>query len=212
MVAVDNTCAAAPPRPETGHTAAIVGFALAGSAVAAMAAPIFSAAGWGGASGFVSRFSLLLFIAAMVVEPLSRLIPALAPIGRERSNLLLAFAGASFASVACLVLPHYIFGEHLTLPAAAYSILTSVIVTVMLFSLHPGTRRRLGAPAWRAMQRVATAYFWTAFVLTGVDQSVGPHIPDAWPGFSLLLLTGAFLLRFADAFIARLRSPVRSAG
>jgi hypothetical protein len=41
---------------------------------------------------------------------------------------------------------------------------------------------------------------------------VGPHIPDAWPGFSLLLLTGAFLLRFADAFIARLRSPVRSAG
>jgi hypothetical protein len=211
MVAIENSHIL-PARPETGHTAAILGFALIGSAAAALAAPLVSDAGWQATSEFVSRFSLLLFVAAMVVEPLSRFIPALEPIGRERSNLLLAFAGATFASIGCIAVPHFLFGDHLPIPAAAYCLLTSAIVTVMLFSLHPGTQRLLGAPASRAMQRIATAYFWTAFVLIGIDQSIGPHIPDAWPGFSLLLLTAAFLLRFADAFLAHHRLLVRRAG
>ncbi len=75
-------------------------------------------------------------------------------------------------------------------PSVAYCILTASILAVMLFSAHPGTRRFLGGPAWRAMQRIATSYFWLVFALTGIGRLIGPHRPDYWHGFALLLLVG----------------------
>ncbi|MBS0470818.1 MAG: hypothetical protein JSR60_07080 [Proteobacteria bacterium] len=201
MVAIDNTMDAQ-PRTES-HPAPIIAFAAFGAAALAAVSLLMShdGNGWKSAADAVSRFSMLLFVAAMTVEPLSRLVPRFEAIGRERTNLVLAFVAASFAAIACVAAPHFLLGETLTVPAAAYCLVNGFILTVLLFCVHQETRRVLGAPAWRAIQRVATSYFWTVFVLIGVDKSIGPHIPDPWPGFSLLLLTAAFLLRFVDAFV-----------
>jgi hypothetical protein len=156
----------------------------------------------------VSRFSLLLFVAAMLVEPLGRLIPAMQSLGRERASLTLAFAAASGVSLACLAAPEMLSGVAMTLPAAAYCMFTALILVVMLLSAHPATIRYLGAPAWRALHRVATSYFWIAFALTGIDHLYGPHRQDDWYGFSLLLLTGALLIRFANSFLQHRRYRV----
>ena len=66
-------------------------------------------------------------------------------------------------------------------------------------------RHQLGAPVWRALQRIATSYFWMVFVITGIEHLYGPHRPDDWYGFSLLTLTAALLIRFADSFVQHRR-------
>lgn len=209
MVAIDSAHdMPAAPRFETGHTAHIVLFAFLGSALLAAASLVVFAAdgnGWAMAAQMVSRFSLLLFVAAMSAEPVARLVPPLRALGRERASLTLAFAASSFVALLCVVAPSQLGGEAMSAPAVAYCVLTGLILVVMLFSAHPATLRRLGAPAWRALQRIATSYYWLVFVITGLSHLVGPHRPDAWYGFSLLLLTATLLLRFADSFLAHWR-------
>jgi hypothetical protein len=206
MVAIDSSHEIPAPA-ETAHTGQIVLFAFLGSALLAAASVILNVSdgnGWRVAAEMVSRFSLLLFVAALVVEPLARLILTqfMQAVGRERGNLTLGFAAASAVALACLAAPSNLGGEGMSAPAMAYCALTTMILVVMLFSGHPATIRWLGAPAWRALQRIATSYFWLVFTLAGLEHLVGPHRPDGWYGFSLLLLTAALLLRFADSFMA----------
>jgi hypothetical protein len=194
---------------ETAHTGQIILFAALISAVLVAASLSLNAGtgnGWRVAAETVSRFSVLLFAAAMIVEPFARIVPGLRGIGRERGSLVLAFAAASAISLAALVAPFEFTGESLSAPTVAYCVFTAMILVVMLFSAHPATIRLLGAPAWRAMQRIATAYFWLVFTLSGIEHLIGPHRPDSWYGFSLLLLVGALLVRFADSFVAHWRS------
>ncbi len=211
MVALDNTYdSPGAVRADTARTVLIVLFALLGSALLAAGALIVDRAGgfgWRLAAETVSRFSLVLFVAAMVVEPLARIFPAvpLRAIARERAGLVLAFAMAAIVSLVCVAAPSYLGGDRMSVPAVFYSAITAAILVVMLFSAHPATKRFLGAPAWRTLQRIATSYFWLVFVLTGLDHLVGPHRPDAWFGASLLILTGAVLIRFADALVFKLR-------
>lgn len=213
MVAIDSTHDIPDrDRTQTGHTGSLVLFALLGSVLLAVASQAYYAAdgdAWSMAAQMVSRFSFVLFVAAMSVEPLARLIPfgPIQALGRERASLMLAFACASAVSLLCVAMPSQFAGQSMSAPAVAYVALTGLILAVMLFSTHPATVRRLGAPVSRALQRIATSYFWLVFVVTGLDHIVGPHRPDGWYGFSLLLLTGTLLLRFADSFVAHLRAP-----
>lgn len=209
MVAIDSSHdIPATARLETGHTGSIVLFALLGSALLAVASLVMDADegnGWLLAAQMVSRFSLLLFVAAMLVEPLGRLIPGLQSLGRERASLMLAFGAAAVVSLICVTAPAQLGGAEMTVPAAAYCVMTGVILVVMAFTAHPATIPYLSAPVWRALQRVATSYFWVVFVVTGIEHLVGPHRPDSWYGFSLLLLTAALLIRFADSFLQHRR-------
>jgi hypothetical protein len=195
---------------ETAHTGAIILFALL---VAALLAGVSLIAGtengnsWALAAEMVSRFSLLIFIAAMTVEPAARLLPRRLTIAAagERSSLVLAFVAVLAISLLCLVVPSWLGGQSISVRSTAYCILTAIILTVMLFSAHPGTRRKMGGPAWRALQRIAIAYFWLAFTIAGIGQIASPHRPDYWHGFSLALLVAALLIRFADSFLAHRR-------
>lgn len=209
MAMIDNTLVAPRKvRVETTHTGQIVLVALLGSVLLAAGAMFLGqGAGWRDAAEMTFRLSVLLFVAAMVVEPLARLIPAMPmrAIARERGSLILAFAMAAIVSLACILAPAYLGVEKMSAPTIFYTGLTAAILIVMLFSAHPATIRFLGAPAWRTMQRIATAYFWLVFTLTGIDHIVGPHRPDAWYGLSLLLLTGALMIRFIDAFAVKMR-------
>lgn len=219
MVAIEHIpdLPARPAQPST-HARALVLLALLGSAILALAALSFGAeigTDWRFASETVSRFSLLFFVAAMAVEPLARLFPAraLRQAASERPGLMLAFVAAAMLSLVLLVAPARLAldSEPLTVPTIAYALLTGAVLLVLLFSSHPATIRLLGAPAWRTFQRIATSYFWIMFVLTGIDRIVGPHLPDPWPGFSLMLLTVVLLLRFTDALVLHLRGFSRKA-
>ncbi len=211
MVAIDSTHdMPVRDRTATGHSGQIVLFALLGSVLLAVVSQAYDAAGdgWSLAAQMVSRFALLLFAAAMSVEPLARLIPAgaMRALGRERASLTLAFACAQAVSLLCVAMPSQFARQAMSAPAVAYCALTGMILAVMVASSHPAAAAGLGAPVSRALQRVATSYFWLVFVVTGLDHIVGPHRPDSWYGFSLLLLTGTLLLRFADSFVAHWRS------
>lgn len=213
MIAVENTHIAPEIRGETPHTGQVVLFALLISALIAVTSLMLGAEngyGWSQAAEMVARFSLLLFVAAMIVEPVARLLPSRATkaAGRERGNLILGFVAASVVSLVCMVAPSHLGGEPMAAPAIAYCLLTGSILVAMLFSSHPATIRFLGKPAWRTLQRIATTYFWLAFALTGMSHLIGPHRPDDWHGFSLLLLVGALLVRFADTFLAHYRGTM----
>jgi hypothetical protein len=212
MVALDSShdIPTAARRAETPHAGQVVLFALLMSALVAAAALNLPREGtnpWAFAADMVSRFSLLLFLAAMVVEPIARLIPSALTeaAARERPGLMIGFAFAIAVSLACLMAPTLMGTEKLVAPNAVYSALTAFIVVVLMVSSHPATMRLLGERAWRALQRIATAYFWIAFSLTGIDKTVGPHRPDDWYGVSLLLLVAALLIRFTASLVAQFR-------
>jgi hypothetical protein len=213
MVALDSAHdMPASASHRTVVTSSILLMAGLGAALLVAASLSLNAAtgdGWQVAAEMVSRFSLLVFAAAMLVEPLSRLIPTrfMQAVGRERGSLTLAFAAVSIVALACVAAPTELLGKAMPMEAVAYAGLTALILLVLLFSAHPATMRYLGAPAWRTMQRVATAYFWTVFFVTGIQHLVGPHLPDRWYGFSLLLLVGVLLVRFIDALVGHWRQP-----
>ena len=209
MVAIDSSFEPSPgARPETVNTGRLVGFAVLLTVLsAAVGFALQDGAGWATAADWCTRFALLIFVAAMTVEPLSRLIPvsALRTAARERAGLVMAFIAAMVLSIAFELAPWLVGGEPLPVTTAAYCLITGLILTVMLFSNHPATIRLLGAPSWRAMQRIASAYFWAAFMLISMCRMIGPHRPDNWHGFALLLLVTAVLLRFMDAFVMHWR-------
>lgn len=196
-------------RAKTPHTATIVVFALQCSALLVAASFVLNAGhAWGTAATMTSRFATVVFALAMVVEPIGRLFPVrfTQAAAQERSGLMLGFVVTSFVSLGCLLAPSQLHSQEMSVPAVAYAAFTSLILIVMLFSSHPATVRLIGAPVWRSLQRIAMAYFWMVFVLIGIDHMVGPHRPDGWHGFAVLLLVGALLIRFADAFMIQLRA------
>jgi hypothetical protein len=202
-----------PAKPiETTHAYAIVlGTVLVSFALVVASLFLHGVTGWNAASAMVSRLCVLLFVAAMVVEPLARLIPSRTTqaMAQERGAFLLAFAAADVTALACLLMPD---GGSLSTPTIAYCLLTGAILVVLLFSSHPATMRLLGGPAWRAMQRVALGYFWVVLALVAIGHLMGPRDTGAWYGFSLLLLVGAVLVRFADAFAAQYRALAQKVG
>ncbi len=191
-----------PPRPalETKHTRAIVlGTVLASFALVVASLLFDSGSGWNAASDLVARLSVVLFVAALVVEPLASLFPSRATqaAAQERGALVLAFMVADVMALACLLMPG---GAPLKAPAMIYCLLTGAILVVLLFSRHPASKRLLGGPAWRSIKAIAFAYFWVVFALQAANQLLGPDSSMYWPGFALLLLVSAVLVRVADAF------------
>lgn len=211
MVAIDSAFAPAGDlRNRTAYTTPIVLLALAGAVALAIGTLAFETGNsfaWHDAAEYVTRFSLVVFVAAMVVEPLSRIFPTrtMEAMARERGSLILAFVMVSIVSLACALTPSQLGGAKMAFQAFAYAMLTAAILIVMLFSAHPATKKILGGPAWRTMQRIATTYFWLVFTVTALDHIVGPNVTDRWWGISLLLLITAVLVRFTDALLFKLR-------
>jgi hypothetical protein len=210
MVAVDDP--GSMPELERRHSGEIVLLGVLGSALL-VGTSLRSAAGleaWQLAAELTLRFSMLLFVIAMTVEPISRLLraPSVRALGRERGGFMLAFGLAAATSLACVSAPYVLKIAAPSPPALVYCAMTGLILLVLLLASHSATIRILGAPAWRAMQRIATAYFWIAFALIGFDHVIGPHRPDHWYGYCLLLLVAALLVRFGDTLVTHLhRSP-----
>jgi len=205
MVAVDGTGGAF--HGTKAHTGEIVLLGSLGSGllVATSVEAVSGTTGWQLAAELVSRFSLLLFVIAMTVESVGRLIPlhTVRALGGERAGFIFAFALSAATSLACLGAPYVLRNVALSGPVIAYCGMTAFVLSIMLASGHPASIPILGRPVWRAMRRVAAVYFWVAFTLIGLDHVIGPHRPDNWYGSSLLLLVAAVLIRFSDALVTR---------
>ena len=53
----------------------------------------------------------------------------------------------------------------------------------------------------RALLATAMIYFWGCYAVMALSRISGPHRPDSWYGFSLVLMVGALLLRYADRWL-----------
>lgn len=166
-----------------------------------------TAIGWRLAAENIQRFSFFFFLPVFVVVPLARLFPALGlrPVALDRHKLVLAFATAFAVSLVCLIAPYQADSLSTLLhrvPATtfAYVLFGLGALLVMLAGAHDGAARYLGRWFVRLMDRCALIYFWALFGFAAVDHLMGPHRPDGFFGFSLILLVAALLIRFAASF------------
>lgn len=175
--------------------------------------------GWRFAAENIQRFSFFFFLTAFAVKPLARLFPSLGlePIARERHKLVLGFATALAVSLLCLIAPYNpavgstaTFLERVPATTLAYVVFGLAALVVMLAGAHDGAARYLGKWFVCLMDRCALIYFWALFGFAAADHLMGPHRPDGFFGFSLLLLIAALLLRFTDSFIAKRKAVLGS--
>jgi hypothetical protein len=200
----------AAPRTAFEHVRQLVLFSLAFSVMLAATALVVTGAsdGWRIASEMVSRFSVVLFVTALLVEPLARLFPSerLRRFAKLHDGIMLAFLAVFAMSLVLVLAPSALGATQLSIAAFFYSGLNGVILVVMLLSFSPARAGYLSAPAWRAMRRIATAYYWLAFTMWNFGQLNAPGRPDGWYAFSLFLLLSVILARLADWFVARQRA------
>lgn len=196
-------------RSSAGHARVLVLASLAVSVLLAVAALVLTDAadGWRVAAEMVSRFSVLVFVVALGVEPMARLFPhtKLRAVAREQDSLMFAFVAAFAGSLVCVLAPSTFGSAVLLLPAIFYCGLNGAILVVMCLSYNPASNVQLSAASWRAMQRIATGYFWLAFTMWDVGRLRISDHPDSWYGFSLLLLLGVAAIRLTRRLVARQR-------
>lgn len=188
----------------------LVQISLAFSVMLAIAAFAVTgpADGWRAAAEVVSRLSVVTFVAALASEPLARLFPSatMHAVAREHDSLMFAFVAAFAVSLVCVLAPALLGMAQFTAPAILYAGLNVAVLVVLLLSFRPAVIEKIGARSWRAMQRIATAYYWLAFTMWNFGRLGTSDHPGSWYGFSLALLFGVIVLRLADWFVARQRA------
>lgn len=162
---------------------------------------------WFAATENVSRFSAMVFLVLFAGEPIAYFLPSTTPLSRERNRKAIdaAFLCAYATYLAFLV-------ARLTFAPSASAIETAILCTaasvapVALAWSSAGGKTAQRGIARSAVRTAAIVWFWLVFVAGDIDHLYGPHRPDRYFGISLLLLTGALLLRFAAALVRKLRA------
>jgi hypothetical protein len=160
-----------------------------------------------GASTEILLAASFVFVAYYVAAPISRLFRSDIgrTIGEERFALAYAFAGMMAVFITCILTPDTVSGARIPLPSLTYAVMTVLVGAVFLLSA--GNKRADGSVTLRTFQSLSSGYFWLLFAFSNLDHMVGPHRPDDNPyGLSLLLLVLALIVRFADAFMLRLKA------
>lgn len=157
------------------------------------------------------RFACLVYFAAIVAGPAMRLIPWLrvrrpTDIGRQLIWGFCASAGIYFASliVPNTLTPPSLDHAGLTFGMALFAIFGAALTAVIAYAASP--RSGLGEQSRHAILGAGLAYYWFAYLLTGLSHLSGPHRPDGFYGWSVTLMLLALLARFADNVIAKTRA------
>ena len=168
----------------------------------------FDAIGFRVASEAATRFASLIFFASIIAGPLCRLFPAHAfrAYGVLRRDILLAFCASYGVYILRVVTPHLLALQGVTPGMMLFAAFSAGILAAMAGAATDWFETRLGRPAQRAVLGVAAGYFWLLFTLAGIIHLNGPHRPDGYYGFCLLLMLAALLLRFADSFMIHLEA------
>ena len=156
------------------------------------------------------RLAAFVFFAAAVAGPVSRLLPleGMRHLMALRRQLIWSFCVSYGVFLAMTLLPNTLGGvlhADLTAGMTVFSIFGGFIVAVLAYATGTDAAALVGEPARHALVKIAGAFFWLTYALTGLAHLSGPHRPDAFYGISLSLMIFALLLRFADRFVAKLR-------
>lgn len=157
------------------------------------------------------RFASLVYFAAIIAGPLARLLPwpALKRLLAERSQLIWGFCASFGVFLASLLAPNTLTPpsldhEGLTMGMALFVFFGAGLAIVVAYAAAP--QPNLSEQARRAILGAGMAYFWLAYTLTGLSHLSGPHRPDGFYGFSLMLMVAALLLRFADQMVTKMKA------
>jgi len=148
------------------------------------------------------RFACLVFFAAAIAGPVTRIVPweRLRRAGQERRQLIWGFCGSVGVYLASLIVPNT-----LTPSSLDHEGLTVGMVLTMVIAYVASPRSNLGEQARKTLLAVGMSYFFLAYTLTALSHLSGPHRPDAFYGFSLILMLAALLARFVDNFVTKMR-------
>ena len=176
-----------------GHSSVLIGLSFISSAILGVGALVVTSGdGAPAARELVARFSLLVFVSYLLVEPLAVLYPGrpLLALARMRGSLRLAFVVAFVFSLACIFLPVTIAGTELPASALLFICVNGLVLLVMMFATSRTAMRIVGAPGWRAMQLIAAAYFWVTFLVSALVRLRDIGGTTVWYPFVSALLLG----------------------
>lgn len=168
----------------------------------------FGADGLDAAALSAGRFAAMVFFAAIVAGPLSRLFAAqvFRGYGARRRDILRGFC-ASYALYIVIAMGAAFWAGQGPAPGmAAFAIFSFAMLAVMAGASTRTVGKYLGRSVQHAVLALAAIYFWLCFVVPVLTRIDGPHRPDAYYGFCMLLMIGALLLRFADSYAGYMRA------
>ena len=186
---------------DRGKVLVVVSFLVSGI-LAAGALIVTAGDGAQAARELVTRFSSLLFVCYLLAAPLARIVPArpLSSLALMGGNLRLAFVAAFVFSLACILMPAAVAGEALSASAVLYIALNGAVLLIMLFPASRTAKLHMGAASWRAIQLMATAYFWLSFLVSALLHIVRQNDSPVWHTLMLTLLIIAFGTLIAARF------------
>jgi phage shock protein PspC (stress-responsive transcriptional regulator) len=156
------------------------------------------------------RFACLVFFAAAIAGPVTRIVPweRLRRAGEERRQLIWGFCACIGVYLASLIVPNTLTPssldhEGLTVGMVLFVVFGAVLTMVIAYVASP--QSNLGEQSRKTLLAVGMSYFFLAYTLTALSHLSGPHRPDAFYGFSLILMLAALLARFVDNFVTKMR-------
>ena len=187
----------------------VIGIACALMALCGFAARGFSDNGIRLGSEFAWRFTFMIYFAAVIAGPLARLVPSqtLKRICRERLRLVWGFCTSFGVYLASILVPNTLSApdrDGATAGMTIFVVFGTVLALVIAYSASRPAAQFLGERTSKAMVQVGMATFWLAFAGSALSHISGPHRPDLFYGFSLVLMVAALLLRFADCFVRKI--------
>ena len=158
------------------------------------------------------RFACLVFFAAAIAGPVTRLVrwEWLRRAGQERHQLIWGFCASIGVYLASLIVPNTLTPasldhEGLTAGMMLFVIFGAALTIVIAYVASP--RSNLAEQSRKTLLAVGMSYFWLAYALTALSHLSGPHRPDGFYGVSLILMLAALLMRFVDNFVKKMRQP-----
>jgi hypothetical protein len=203
------------PRPGSWI---VIAFLAALIGICGFAARGFNENGVRLGSEWVWRFTCFVYFAAVIAGPLARLIPSqtLRRVCENRRQLIWGFCASFGVYLASLLAPNLLTSpgldrDGLTAGMSIFAVFGIGLALIIACTASRQAADFLGDTARRTILLAGLSTFWLVYAVTGLARISGPHRPDAFYGFSLILMIVALLLRFADRFAANIRGSRVSA-
>lgn len=151
------------------------------------------------------RFTGIVLFFALTGGPVARLFARTrfaVDDARLTRDLVWSFCASFAIYLLSVLLPNLFANQGIGAGLGLFLITGFCVCAGMAAVADPARLRFLGEASRRTVLGVAAIYFWLCFSLLALAHLYGPHRPDGYYGFSLMMMILALLVRFADRFAA----------